>query len=204
MVTDTSIIQEAKDFVTKKFEEKRENKLAYHNLGHTRQVVAAVKEIAEHSDVSPKDIEILTLAAWFHDLGYIVKKENHEELGRQMAEDFLGDYAYPDEDIRKVGRCILATRMPQDPKSKLEKIMCDADMLHLADVAYLETLHKLRTEIEGRNNWDMPDEEWLRKNHKFLSRHEFFTDYAREKYSGGVHRSLELVEEKLKNQENTP
>lgn len=197
MATDTSIIQQAKDFVTSKFKAQGDDKLAYHNIEHTRQVAAAAEEIANNSDVTPREKEILLIAAWFHDLGYTVQSENHEEIGREMVEEFLQERNYPVEDIRKVGECIMATRMPQEPSDELERIMCDADMMHLADVAYLEILSKLRNELEGRYKWDIADDEWLRKNRQFLASHQFFTEYAREHYAEGVKRSIEMVKSEL-------
>ena len=42
----------------------------YHNLDHTREVVSAASEIGSSSDLEDEDMELIILAAWYHDLGY--------------------------------------------------------------------------------------------------------------------------------------
>ena len=44
-------------------------------------------EDRDHHNV--KEEKVLSLAAWLHDTGYIVKKDGHEEESAKIAEDFL-------------------------------------------------------------------------------------------------------------------
>ena len=74
-----TLINQAQDFVFNLFKDKLSKVYTYHNLNHTIGVVKAVNILCEKENVSPADTEILSLAAWFHDTGYINGCTNHEE-----------------------------------------------------------------------------------------------------------------------------
>ncbi len=61
-----------------------------------------------------------------------------------LAKGFLVSKHYPEETIATVINCILATRMPQTPGTKLERILCDADLIHLAEGTYPQSQDLLR------------------------------------------------------------
>jgi HD superfamily phosphodiesterase len=50
----------------------------YHDCSHTLEVVSAVKELSIAEKLSPLESEMVIIAAWFHDTGYIKGAENHE------------------------------------------------------------------------------------------------------------------------------
>ena len=49
----------------------------------------------------------------------------------EYAQKFLPEYGYSKIQIEKISQLILATKVPQNPKNKLEKIICDADLDYL-------------------------------------------------------------------------
>jgi quercetin dioxygenase-like cupin family protein len=51
----------------------------FHNYDHTKETVAAGKEIAVGLQVSDDELETVLLACWFHDLGLLYALENHEK-----------------------------------------------------------------------------------------------------------------------------
>lgn len=60
--------------------------------------------------------------------GHVQDSVGHEERGAQAAEDFLkAKEADPENDVRNA---ILATRLPQEPETLVEQILCDADLFH--------------------------------------------------------------------------
>ena len=61
----------------------------YHNLPHTLSVVDAVRLLSARHEISYEDCELLELAAWFHDTGYVKAYENHEAAGAEMAAELL-------------------------------------------------------------------------------------------------------------------
>ena len=75
----TTIFQKAESFVKGIFEKNESAKLSFHNLAHTRNVVARAREIASQYELSEKDQAVLYIAAWFHDTGHLfVEPAMHE------------------------------------------------------------------------------------------------------------------------------
>jgi predicted metal-dependent HD superfamily phosphohydrolase len=172
--------------------------LTYHCSGHTFDVVRAAVEIAEGCQVSREELEIVELAAWFHDLGYSEKSEGHEEVSVQMAENFLTKRNYDAAKIARVAGCIRATKMPQSPKNSLEEILCDADMIHLAFEDYFSKSELLHCEMIRVKGMEIPDEAWLKGNADFIENHAFFTEYARQAYREKKMKNLKKIKKKLK------
>jgi len=140
--------------------------------------VNAAYEIGQAENISEKDLEVLLLAAWFHDVGFIKSLENHEENSKEIAIAYLKEINYPEDLIAKVCKIIDATKMPQEPTTLLEKIICDADLFHLGTENFNERSNLLRSEWESCNKKSFSDIEWIEQNEKFIGKHTFFTDYA--------------------------
>ena len=104
----------------------------YHNLVHTEYVIEAVAFICQFESVTGKELELLTLAALMHDLGYVYGHQAHELQGAIMARKLMTEAKYSLMDIEIVQGLIMATIMPQKPQTKLQKILCDADLFHLS------------------------------------------------------------------------
>lgn len=111
--------------------------MVYHNLNHTREVVSAADKIGTYANLSEEEKEILLISAWFHDTGYKYTYENHEKKSIELARDFLNKNNYPKENIEKVVSCILATKSGQKPSTLTEKVLIDADFMHLSKKAIL-------------------------------------------------------------------
>ncbi len=197
MIAEAKIIKEAREYAVIVLTKLLPEDMTYHSINHTKDVVRSAQEIAEKNAISEEDYEILTIAAWFHDLGYVKGCERHEESGSLMARSFLEEKDYPEEKIQKVEGCIMATKMPQDPRNALEQILCDADLMHLADGNYFEKADLLHKEIENTRLCKISENEWLEMNQEFLDQHCFFTEYAKKNYESAVKENLKKVRERL-------
>ena len=198
MLVKTSLIKKVKDHVIKVLSNQLSEDMTYHSINHTLDVVKSANEIASRQNFSEEDMEVLNIAAWFHDVGYTKGNENHEHEGAALASAFLIKNDYPTEKIDQVIGCILATKMPQTPKNNLEKTLCDADLMHLAGNDYFKKAALLHKEIEKTKACKIPEEEWLEMNEDFLNNHCFFTDYAKGRYESAVKENLRKVKERLK------
>ncbi len=170
----------------------------YHNLNHTLDVVKISDEIAKAEGLSDSHYEILMIASWFHDIGYVSCSEGHEEKSSDYAREFLEQESYPENKINMVSNCIKATKIPQKPKNKLEEILCDADLHHLGLLDSEERGELLRRELSKRESKTFPDAEWLKISINFMKKHEFFTDYAKNKFGSQKISNLHHLESKLK------
>ncbi len=193
----STILNEAQKYAQQILENQLPEDIVYHSFEHTKHVVEAVIEISNHSEITDEEQEILELAAWFHDLGYVSTITNHEEKSVEIARKFLSAQNYDHKKIGQVNGCIMATKMPQSPTNKLEEIICDADLLHLANEKYCEISELLQEELEQIHGKEIQDEDWYTTNKKFIESHEFFTEYARKNYTDKVKKNLDIVKEKL-------
>lgn len=177
----TDILKKTEDFVSNLFTEKLSPLFSYHNLSHTADVVENTLKIGKKSNLSEEELEIAVIAAWFHDTGYTISYNNHEEKGKEIAKNFLLGHNYDAEKTEKVLSCIDATKMPQTPKTPAEEVLCDADLNHFGRPDFFEYSDLLRNEWESLEINKTDDAQWYKTTIDLLSSHRFFTSYARKK-----------------------
>jgi uncharacterized protein len=167
--------EKAKDYVLDRLAHELSPSLTYHSLKHTQdEVVPAADRLAAMEKVDGEDYLLLLTGAYFHDLGFIRQRKNHEAISMQIAEEVLPNFGYSDPDIAVVKGIIQATRLPQSPTGLLESIMADADMDDLGDEDFWERSSDLRRELD---NYDIKytDEEWYTYQLRLMQSHQYFT-----------------------------
>jgi uncharacterized membrane-anchored protein YitT (DUF2179 family)/predicted metal-dependent HD superfamily phosphohydrolase len=181
--------EEARRFIIDKLADELPAYLTYHNVQHTKEVEKYVEELAGAESISADDIILLRTAALFHDAGYLAAYRGHEEISKNMAESFLPQFGYTDEDVKRVGDLIMATRIPQDPQDKAAQILCDADLYYLGTDSYLAKAENLYQELHT-NGLLKSKQEWIRRQIDFLSGHKYFTNTAKQDLSRVKHQNL--------------
>lgn len=194
----SEIVQEVREFAVKILTAELPEGMTYHCLDHTKNVVEAALEIGKNSGLSEEELEILEVAAWFHDLGYKEDSRNHEAMGAELAGKFLAERDYPEDHIQKVKSAILATRLPQSPRTLIDEVLCDADLTHLARENYEEKSDLLKQEIETLVKMQMTKKQWMEKNIIFLTQHRYFTAYAQTHFQPRVDENLKKVKKQVK------
>ncbi|MCK7559313.1 DUF5706 domain-containing protein [Chitinophaga sedimenti] len=193
-----ALIEAAEAYVTQQFEQNADPVLVYHNLGHTRQVVKAASQISAFYRLRDDDLTIVMVAAWFHDMGYVLGvRKGHEEKGAEVARVFLQQQQAPDHLVDGVSACILATRLPQNPDTLLEQIVCDADLFHPGSKDYRDLDKKLRTEAELVTGEKIPSEKWTLGSIAFLESHRYHTTYCQTLQKAQKEENLEKLRSKL-------
>ncbi|MCK9409897.1 MAG: HD domain-containing protein [Bacteriovoracaceae bacterium] len=195
------ILLNTSKYVNQLFDRKSTIAALYHNFDHTLEVVKNVNEISTALDVNPTNKEIVLLAAWFHDTGYLFSPVDHEERSVTIASEFLRSLKFSDSKISRVAGCIRATKVPQKPKTELEKIMSDADLLHLGKRDSIERGEMLRAEIESMSGKLLPEEDWIKQSISFHLGHHYHTTYAIQKYTSNRDRNLKILQKRLKSLE---
>ena len=194
MVDNRKILHDANEYVTAIFNEKIEDRFAFHNLDHTHFVLKACREIAHAYALAADELLILELAAYFHDSGYSGNDlSDHEKTSAEIAAGFLQMYQVPEETIAHVTACIQATRMPQQPHTLTEQILCDADLFHLGTDQFPEKTKLLRREYVEACGQQISKSEWRKRNIKFLQEHEYFTSYCRQKLNQKKQENLQKL-----------
>ncbi len=165
---------QAANYILERMKTELDPSLYYHNVPHVLDVVGAAEMIGKSENISDADMELLRVAALFHDAGFMIQADNHEMLSCDIAKDFLPVAGYNDHEIAAICDIILATRVPQNPKSLLEKIICDADLDYLGRDDFFITGNNIFMEFRHRNL--VKDlREWNELQVKFLTSHNYFT-----------------------------
>lgn len=173
----------------------------YHGYCHTVETVNAARAIGSQSNVSESDMEILVLAAWFHDTGFVKSAAGHERISATIATRFLRRHQYPSQRIEKVVRCILATKMPRHPRNMLERILCDADLVSLGRRSFFNQNEALRVETESRKDRPIGQLAWLRRTLHFMEQARFSSRRARLLYEKQRKANLQRLRKELRIQE---
>jgi predicted metal-dependent HD superfamily phosphohydrolase len=199
-----SILQLAADYVTKLFNFSLPQEITYHNLTHIKEAVKTVKEIGIKSKLRPCEIEVLLLAAWFHDIGMVYQYNDHEEKSAELCRAFLSAHDYSRENTNRVVKIILSTRLPQQPKNLLEQIMCDADLSYIGKKKFDLRSQQLREEWKNMLGKNFSDYEWLKANIDFLLANKFHTKSAKSLFDKQRKENLAKLQKKILRYKITP
>ena len=172
------------------------DKLYYHSINHTKDVVKAVERIALLEGVTDEGLFLLKTAAIFHDAGFIESYEHNEPIGARMATEILPKYGYTEQHIKTIVELINVTEIPHRPINKLQEIICDADLDYLGREDFEEIADRLRKELREMNKIDS-DRAWDNLQVKFLNQHQFFTKTAKETRQKKKEENLSIVLKRL-------
>ncbi len=181
-MAEKTIVAAAERYVTSLLKEKLTEDHRYHSLQHTLRVRDAAMELGKLMDLNEEELEVLGLAALFHDTGFTETYEGHEAISRQIAEAFLESQEYPEDKIQQVLLLIDATFPAKHPASTLEGVIKDADLSNLGSERYFDSLKNLRYEWAVFLNQAYSDREWYKMNYKFVKDHEYHTSVAKALY----------------------
>lgn len=181
--------------ILKKLRNELSPDLFYHNIHHTIDVYIVASQLANEEKLKWHEELLLKTAVLYHDSGYIVQAEGHEEFSCQIAEESLPRFGYADNDIALISGMIRATKIPQTPKTKLEEIICDADLHYLGRADYDELSSRLYKEINSSG--DMDEGNWLKLQISFFETHHYFTATALRNQWRGKDAKLKILKQKL-------
>ena len=191
-----ALVRQVSAYVIDLFNNYSEQDLPYHNLHHTMFVVKKCEEMGYHYSLSEDENFILGTAAWFHDTGQLFHYgKHHEEESAAIMKKYMDDINPGSSIINSIENCILATKMPPDPKSFLEAIICDADTFNLGTDDFLKTDSLLKRECELKEKKAIDD--WDIKTLALLEHHKFFTSYCRRLLNKKKQDNINIIRSKL-------
>ena len=188
------IVDIARLFIIDYFEQNGSTKLSFHTLQHTMRVVQQVEIIGKNEQLTEDEMDAVLIASWFHDVGYLVQLENHEEASMQILHSFFEEHPVSDSVAAMADRCIQATKRKNAPESMPEKVIVDADVSHIGSDRFISISKKLRKERISCQNKDIPALDYWRETLCFLKNQSFYTTFASEKYSATKDENLIQVE----------
>jgi class 3 adenylate cyclase/ligand-binding sensor domain-containing protein/predicted metal-dependent HD superfamily phosphohydrolase len=170
----------------------------YHSLKHTLDVRDMAEKIGKSEGLGKEEIFLLKTAALYHDAGFLIRYENNEEAGAELAEKHLPSFGYSAYQIGIIKRLILATKMNVIVQDLMEMIICDADLDYLgrddfpliSDFLRQELIHvgKIKT-----------NKEWDELQIKFLTSHMYYTSSSKKTRDSKKQSNLNLVKKRFEN-----
>lgn len=177
---DITMVEEAKHYVMQLLEEKLSEKLYYHGMKHTLDVLKNAEIIGEYCKLNTDELNIVKLSAIFHDVGYIDVYTGHEEASAKYARDFLSEKHVAPLVIKQVENAIRSTKVPQLPKDRISEILCDADLMYLANKdTYFTEAELLRQEWHETGDSKMSNYEFYKTSLEFFNSHQFKSAYGK-------------------------
>jgi HD superfamily phosphodiesterase len=165
----------AKSYILERLRNELPKERTYHCLEHTLDVYASAIDIAEKEGVvDEEDLTLLKTAALYHDCGFIAHDMDHEQQGCVLVREHLPRFGYSSAQVQRVCDMIMATRIPQSPRNKLSRILCDADLDYLGREDFKRIGDSLFSEMRtfGVLSTEL---EWNQLQLRFLERHSYFT-----------------------------
>ncbi|MFC2121924.1 HD domain-containing protein [Bacteroidota bacterium] len=193
----TSLIEETKEYVSEFLDTELSKELIFHSKKHTIDVFNNAEIIAKHSGLNENDKNILLISALFHDLGYINSYDGHESESAKYAGEYLSSKGINESIIRIVKESILATRIPQNPKSKIAEILCDADLMQLTNENYFEEIDLMRLEWAKIGKADLSKKEFNLQSIEFFNSHNYCSEYGKKILEPKKQRTLQKIKEKV-------
>ena len=175
--------------ISRRFEQELNPSYEYHNLRHTLDVIECSQNIGRDEGCDEYELALLSVAALFHDSGFLYQRKNHEEYSIKIFLEEAHTSKLSDTEIAIIIGCIKATRMPQKPNNKLEAILCDADLDYLGRGDFKAIGDALYREMAYCGEI-ASIEEWNKLQIGFLSAHSYFTLNSKEKRYPVVQKNL--------------
>jgi predicted metal-dependent HD superfamily phosphohydrolase len=188
------IIQESEKFIRDLFEKKIQESLRYHDIVHTEYVAGQAERIGQNSGLSQEELQVVIVAAWFHDSGFVSRSDGHEEESQNIARKFLSSKEMPEDFVDKVLICIEATKMPQNPGDNLlAQVVCDADMAYLSEDFYMGRTILLRKEWNHESKTKLSKLTYYQETVELFNNHRYYTEYGENEFSPGKAKNFKLL-----------
>jgi uncharacterized protein len=189
--------ESAKSYALKRLAQDLNPQLFYHSLYHTRdEVLPAAQYLGEKEGVIGDAFQVLMTAVFYHDIGFTMQYENHENASAAIAIEVLPRYGFSPDQVAVIHGIIMATRLPQTPDTLLEKIMADADLDVLGKPDFLPRNQDLRRELEAQGRF-INDLQWYSGQVNFIRNHQYWTATARQWRGPQKQRNLIELEQLL-------
>lgn len=198
MAEQKNILEEVSRYVFDLFKEKLSHDFVYHNYQHTLETVETCRKISRgYEELTEEDLEVLLLAAWFHDTGYTITYKGHEEKSKEIAHEYLKAHGYPASKITRILDCINGTRSGANPSSLVSEILADADIISIGEETFFAKADLLRAEWEKFKIRFCSELEWAETQLFFLQSTNFHTQEAQRLYGEQVQLNIQEQAKRL-------
>ena len=169
--------------------------------GHVLATYRDVEKLGNLAGISQDNINLLKIAALYHEIALPEGRDGHEQRSAATAEEDLKKFGFPQRDTETVKDIILGTGghiedevyVTEPTENLLVLIMRDVDMANSGKKNYLEIIEDLRRE------WNVGDKKaWIETQIVFLSKLKFHTKEASDLWGNQKNLNIQALKEQLK------
>ena len=165
----------------------------YHHYEHALSVMERAQYLWKKEWVPDDEIEMLTIAALFHDTGFVIEYDNNESIWAKIAQNYLRTTLYSEDKISIIQNLILATDPKTQPQNLLEQIIKDADMDNLGREDFFDINEKLKLERETIKKIKIKDPDWHHASLDIVQGHRFYTPTQIQERNEKLQKNLETL-----------
>jgi signal transduction histidine kinase len=170
--------------------------LTYHSADHTEEVLFDAIMFACLEDLPEREIELLSIGAAYHDIGFLEARRDNERLAAELAErEMREDGDFSDDEIALVGTAIRDTQLMmcddgyfrQTPSNRFSRFLLDADMSNLGRPDFFHKSELHRREVSQNSD------QFFINTLRLLEGHAWHTDAAKRVREKQKKRNQELL-----------
>jgi len=124
--SETPLLAAARRHVLNLWNDQHDARLVYHNFAQAAAVAGLAADLAQAEQLSEENRELVQLAAWFHNIGYLYEPRQATETSAIRAEFFLADQQCPPEKIQQLRQTIVEALGGKKPEAETARVLCDA------------------------------------------------------------------------------
>ncbi|WP_343487331.1 Pycsar system effector family protein [Allomuricauda sp. d1] len=163
-------------------------------MKHKQETIQHTEELLEASDLNAEQQELVLVAVWFLDTGYLTDYANWKSIDISNATTFLEQEKIASKKVGTIQNLISLVHKLDVPKNKVEKAALDSYYWHLAKSDYVEWSELQKEEINAHVGELPTAQEWRKKSIKFFQiEHRYYTDYALEKWEPEKQKNLKKL-----------
>ncbi|MEN8120792.1 MAG: Pycsar system effector family protein [Bacteroidota bacterium] len=186
------IVNKAEDYIKDLYATHPHELLLFHNFNYTTQTVKSSAELAHSEKLEGDELQMVLLAAWFINIGYLFDFVSHIEHSIKVAKEFVSEFNYPDDKAKIVTEAIEVV-LKNKPENKIEKVLSDANNSIFASEELLlwvkyhrqERNYFVKPKITRRSFWQSVL--------NLLNEHEYYTPSAKNLFQEGKSENIEKI-----------
>ncbi len=167
-------------------------RLPYHNPNHALEVAAVAETFGLEEGCGLHDLYLLATMGLVHDRRYVVGAKDNEEVTVDLIRRPLTEIGYPNYEILIINGGVMATKLPPNPQTALEMVVCDADVDNIGTERFWDRNEAFRIE-EGVND----KQTWLARTLKFMESHKYHTKTAYRLRNEGKQKNIAELRKRL-------
>lgn len=149
----------------------------FHSAQHSRDVLNEVILFSETESRAPREIELLAIAAAYHDAGFLEREKENEPIGAEIAAEAMERFGgYSGDEIALVKQMICDTRLivgetglHQAANNELSRYLLDADVSNFGRADFFDKLERVVQERGGDRTKELNATLVLMKNHDWCT-----------------------------------